>query len=93
MNYISYLKTNFYNTNYVTNHIFDIEREKDKHNRIFVVHRLDKDTSGLMLVAKNEFTLEKLSEMISKKEVERKYSRPSKLYKFSMFILIKFYLV
>ena len=38
-----------------------------------IVHRLDKDTSGLMLVAKNEFTLEKLSEMISKKEVERKY--------------------
>ena len=38
-----------------------------------IVHRLDKDTSGLMLVAKNEFTLKKLSEMISKKEVERKY--------------------
>ena len=38
-----------------------------------IVHRLDKDTSGLMLVAKNSWTLEKLSEMISKKEVERKY--------------------
>ena len=38
-----------------------------------IVHRLDKDTSGLMLVAKNEFTLEKLSEMISTKAVERKY--------------------
>lgn len=38
-----------------------------------IVHRLDKDTSGLMLVAKNEFTLEKLSEMISTKSVERKY--------------------
>ena len=38
-----------------------------------IVHRLDKDTSGLMLVAKNEETLEKLSDMISKKEVERKY--------------------
>ena len=38
-----------------------------------IVHRLDKDTSGLMLVAKNEYTLEKLSEMISKKEVERHY--------------------
>lgn len=42
-------------------------------NRPGIVHRLDKDTSGLMLVAKNEWTLEKLSEMISKKEVERKY--------------------
>ena len=41
-------------------------------NRPGIVHRLDKDTSGLMLVAKNEFTHEKLAEMISKKEVERK---------------------
>ena len=38
-----------------------------------IVHRLDKDTSGLMIVAKNEEMLEKLSKMISKKEVERKY--------------------
>ena len=38
-----------------------------------IIHRLDKDTSGLMLVAKNEYTLEKLSEMIGNKEVERKY--------------------
>lgn len=38
-----------------------------------IVHRLDKDTSGLMLVAKNEWTHEKLSEMISKKEVARHY--------------------
>ena len=42
-------------------------------NRPGIVHRLDKDTSGLMLVAKNEFTHEKLSEMIGKKDVERKY--------------------
>lgn len=38
-----------------------------------IVHRLDKDTSGLMLVAKNDETLEKLSKMISTKKVERKY--------------------
>ena len=38
-----------------------------------IVHRLDKDTSGLMLVAKNDEILDKLSSMISKKEVERKY--------------------
>ena len=38
-----------------------------------IVHRLDKDTSGLMLVAKNEWTLEKLSYLISTKSVERKY--------------------
>ena len=38
-----------------------------------IVHRLDKDTSGLMLVAKNEETHEKLSKMIGNKEVERRY--------------------
>ena len=38
-----------------------------------IVHRLDKDTSGLMLVAKEDKVLDKLSTMISKKEVERKY--------------------
>lgn len=38
-----------------------------------IVHRLDKDTSGLMLVAKNDFTHETLSRMIANKEVERHY--------------------
>jgi 23S rRNA pseudouridine1911/1915/1917 synthase len=38
-----------------------------------IVHRLDKDTSGLMIVAKTSEILEKISLMISKKEVERKY--------------------
>lgn len=38
-----------------------------------IVHRLDKDTSGLMLVAKNEQTKEALSLMLKKKEVKRTY--------------------
>ena len=38
-----------------------------------IVHRLDKDTSGLMLVAKNDYTHEKLSKMIQDKIVERFY--------------------
>ena len=38
-----------------------------------IVHRLDKDTSGLMIVAKTSEMLEKISLMISKKEIERKY--------------------
>ena len=38
-----------------------------------IVHRLDKDTSGLMLVAKNEETKEALSLMLKKKEVKRIY--------------------
>jgi 23S rRNA pseudouridine1911/1915/1917 synthase len=38
-----------------------------------IVHRLDKDTSGLMLVAKDDKTMELLGDMISKKEVSRHY--------------------
>lgn len=38
-----------------------------------IVHRLDKDTSGLMLVAKNEETKEALSLMLKKKKVKRTY--------------------
>ncbi len=38
-----------------------------------IVHRLDKNTSGLMLVAKNDFTHNELAQMIAKKEVKRKY--------------------
>ena len=34
INYISYLKTNFYNCNFVNNHTFDMTRQEDK-NKIF----------------------------------------------------------
>ena len=38
-----------------------------------IVHRLDKDTSGLMLVAKNDFIHDKLANMIKDKIVKRNY--------------------
>ncbi len=38
-----------------------------------IVHRLDKDTSGVMVVAKDEKTHELLSNMIKEKKVKRKY--------------------
>ena len=38
-----------------------------------IVHRLDKDTSGLMLVAKNDFCHDKLAKMIQDKVVKRTY--------------------
>ncbi len=41
--------------------------------RVGIVHRIDKDTSGLMVVAKEEKTMELLSKMIANKEIERKY--------------------
>ena len=38
-----------------------------------IVHRLDKYTSGIMIVAKNNKTHRKLSKMIQNKEIKRKY--------------------
>ena len=46
--------------------------QKDK-MRPGIVHRLDKDMSGLMLVAKNDEVHDALSRMIANKEVERHY--------------------
>lgn len=34
--------------------VMDYVQDKSKHNRIFVVHRLDKETSGVLIFAKNE---------------------------------------
>jgi len=38
-----------------------------------IVHRLDKDTSGLLVVAKNDVAHHKLSKQFAKKDVERTY--------------------
>lgn len=38
-----------------------------------IVHRLDKDTSGLMLIAKNDQAHRALAEMIERREVKREY--------------------
>ncbi len=43
-------------------------------NRLGIVHRLDKDTSGLMLVAKNNEVHSKLSAMFANKEIKREYT-------------------
>lgn len=42
-------------------------------NRVGIVHRLDKDTSGLIVVAKTEEMQEKLSELFRKRKVEKSY--------------------
>ncbi|MEZ0344844.1 MAG: RluA family pseudouridine synthase [Caldimicrobium sp.] len=38
-----------------------------------IVHRLDKDTSGLMLVAKNDFTHQALVKAFKEREIEKEY--------------------
>ncbi|HPY79713.1 MAG TPA: RluA family pseudouridine synthase [Bacilli bacterium] len=49
----------------------DYVQQKDKHNRIFVIHRLDEDTSGVLMVAKNSSIQQKLqdswNELVSKR--------------------------
>jgi 23S rRNA pseudouridine1911/1915/1917 synthase len=39
-----------------------------------IVHRLDKDTSGLMLIARNEESHRALARMVKAREVEREYT-------------------
>jgi 23S rRNA pseudouridine1911/1915/1917 synthase len=38
-----------------------------------IVHRLDKDTSGLIVVAKNDVTHRKLAELFSDRKIEKRY--------------------
>lgn len=38
-----------------------------------IVHRIDKDTSGLLLVCKNDFTHQKIAEQLKEHSIERKY--------------------
>lgn len=40
--------------------VYEYEKKKNKNNKIFIVHRLDKDTSGLVLFAKNQKLKENL---------------------------------
>lgn len=51
---------------------FDLSKGESKF-RPGIVHRIDKDTSGVLVVAKTDEAHELLSEMIKNKEIERKY--------------------
>ncbi|EGQ27138.1 MULTISPECIES: RluA family pseudouridine synthase [Sporosarcina] len=54
--------------------VTDYVRSSDVRNRIFVVHRLDKDTSGVMMFAKNEKTQQTLQNTWSESVKERMYT-------------------
>lgn len=54
-------------------HHVDELGNSDNELRPGIVHRLDKDTSGLLVVAKNDEALAKLSAKFAKKDVERRY--------------------
>ncbi|MEQ9309488.1 MAG: RluA family pseudouridine synthase [Balneolaceae bacterium] len=60
--------------NGLMHHVDELAGEDEEENiRPGIVHRLDKDTSGLLVVAKNDETLAKLSSKFAKKDVERTY--------------------
>ncbi|MEP6584305.1 MAG: RNA pseudouridine synthase [Ginsengibacter sp.] len=46
---------------------------QQEHEKIFIVHRLDRDTSGLVLFAKNEETHKHLSQLFEQRKIEKFY--------------------
>ncbi len=54
-------------------HVDELADSDDSDLRPGIVHRLDKDTSGLLVVAKNDETLANLSAKFAEKDVERTY--------------------
>src|ERR1700694_445617 len=46
---------------------------KEKYGNIFTVHRLDKDTSGVIVFAKDEETHKQLSQLFEGREMEKYY--------------------
>jgi len=55
------------------NHLDEQSKIQNLKSKIGIVHRLDKDTSGLIMVAKTEEVHEKLSEQFRNREVYKSY--------------------
>ena len=53
--------------------VMDYVQAKDRHNRIYVVHRLDKETSGVLIFAKNENIKDKLQDNWNELVLKRGY--------------------
>lgn len=54
-------------------HSLDEELSRQVGQKVYLVHRLDKDTSGLMMVAKTPAAANKWTKLIGSKEVEKEY--------------------
>ena len=54
-------------------HPLDEELSKQVGQKVYLVHRLDKDTSGLMIVAKTSQAAAKWTKLIGSKEVKKEY--------------------
>lgn len=60
-------------TNTLYHEVSDYVKKQHPKNKVFIVHRLDKDTSGIVLFAKNEQTKKYLQEHWNDKTTVRKY--------------------
>ena len=65
--------TSFNETDTIANRLVNYLKDFKDTNRPGIVHRLDKDTSGVLLIAKNLEILKILQEDIAKKKIKRKY--------------------
>ena len=54
-------------------HSLDIDFAKEVGQKVYLVHRLDKETCGLMIVAKNPLAAKKWTKLISSKQVKKEY--------------------
>lgn len=54
-------------------HPLDQEFSKQTGQKVYLVHRLDKDTSGLMIVAKTPAAASKWTKLIGTKQVQKEY--------------------
>ena len=54
-------------------HSLDVEFPKQTGGKVYLVHRLDKDTCGLMIVAKNSVAAGKWTKLIGSKAVKKEY--------------------
>lgn len=59
--------------NTVYSMLSDYVKDEDKDNKIYIVHRLDRETSGLMMFAKNKEMQELLQESWKRTVMERSY--------------------
>lgn len=54
-------------------HSLDRELSKELGSKVYLVHRLDKETSGILLVAKNPLAAAKWTNLIASKAVKKEY--------------------
>lgn len=54
-------------------HSLDNDFSLQTGQKVYLVHRLDKDTAGLMIVAKSPFAASKWTKLVASKEVKKEY--------------------